>query len=169
MIQSYRPNVGMMIINSEKKVWMGKRADGEKYLYNQQMPQGGIDLGETPDQAVYRELKEETGLTPDKVKLITISKHWYKYDLPVGHKKRKTGLKGQRQKWFLFLFLGTDNDFKLNAFQEEIEFSSFKWMNLEDITQAVVPFKRGVYKQVIREFKPVIDALILSPEEIQKP
>ena len=156
----YRPNVGLMIINPEGKVWLGKRTNSEKFKYKKQMPQGGIDNGENITEAAYRELWEETGLSKEKVKLIHTSKHWYSYrffkPIPFG----KIQYIGQSQKWFLFLHEGTDSDFNLQVHPEEIEFSSFDWYNIDDIVKHIVPFKRDVYRKVIREFKPIIQKLL---------
>ena len=90
MTKGYRPNVGMMIINKDKKVLMCTRIHSEGQTYRLQMPQGGIDKGELPSVAVYREMREEIGLLPQDVEFIACTKKWYKYDLPETAKKKKT-------------------------------------------------------------------------------
>ena len=153
MQDEYRLNVGLMIVNEQGLVWMGKRANVTEKAY--QMPQGGIDEGETPKEAAYRELFEETGLTQNHVELIKESDYWYQYDIPknIGFFPR---FKGQRQKWFLFRFKGKDADFNLEAHPEEIEFSSFAWTDMSKIADMVISFKQDVYQKVVNEFKPYI-------------
>lgn len=161
-IKKYRPNVGLMIINPAGKVWLGTRTHSEKFKFKKQMPQGGIDKGEDITQAAYRELWEETGLTKEKVKLIHISNRWYSYRFFKPISFGKIQFIGQSQKWFLFLYEGDDSDFNLQVHPEEIEFSSFDWYDIDDITKYVVPFKRDVYRKVIQEFKPIIQRLTES-------
>ena len=100
-MSKYRDAVGLMIINQDKKLFLAYRAWTQKSKYHWQMPQGGIDPGETPEQAAWRELHEETGLTQDNTQIISVSQNWYTYDIP--NKLHKT-IDGERQKWFL-LFL----------------------------------------------------------------
>lgn len=160
----YRPNVGLMIVNKKGEVWLGKRAKTAPVptLYNEQMPQGGIDKNEEPLSAAYRELAEETGLQKDKVILLKISSRWYSYTFPKPILWGDQLFIGQRQKWFLFLYTGSDSGFNLTAYPEEIEFSSFSWVPASEIISRVIPFKRSVYKRVIDEFQPVLDELIES-------
>lgn len=156
MQKKYRLNVGLMLVNKEGLVWIGERANSEKFGYKFQMPQGGIDKGETPIQAAYRELFEEVGVSADKVDLIKESDHWYQYDFFEPLKYPDDTYHGQKQKWFLFRFKGSDKDFDFETHPEEIEFSSFSWMDIDNIIDKVVPFKRDVYQNVIKEFKPFI-------------
>lgn len=155
----FRPNVGLMIINKEGKVWLGVRANGGKInpKYGLQMPQGGIDAGEQPVNAAYRELFEETGLTRNHVKLLKSSRRWYAYTFPQPINWGNTTYDGQRQKWFLFLHTGSESDFNLNAHPEEIEFCSYGWYAPNDVPKSVIPFKRPVYRRIITEFLPVIE------------
>ena len=145
----YRPCVGIMLFNKEGKVFVGKRID--QSVEGWQMPQGGIDKGETPVQAVLRELKEEVGT--DKAEIIGEMEDWVTYDLP----KHLVGVafhgkyKGQRQKWFALRFTGSDADIDLAA--HEPEFSSFQWVTLAALPGLIVPFKRDTYKAVIAAFK----------------
>ena len=155
MEKPYRKNVGIMLINDQKKVWMGFRADKKGW----QMPQGGINTAEDPLTAIYRETLEEIGIDSDKLQLLAESKQWYSYDFPF-HKKGTLAqyFKGQTQKWFLFRFLGKDSDFNLQQNPKEIEFSTFKWEDLSAIVSQVTSFKQQVYQQVVNEFGPIIMA-----------
>jgi putative (di)nucleoside polyphosphate hydrolase len=141
----YRPCVGIMLFNRDGKVFVGKRID--QTVEGWQMPQGGIDQGETPKQAVLRELQEEVGTA--KAEIIAEMDDWVTYDLPahlIGvafHGKYR----GQRQKWFALRFTGGDGDINLTA--HEPEFSAYRWVGLEELPGLIVPFKRDSYKQVI--------------------
>ncbi len=159
MVKPYRKNAGMMIVNRDKKIWIGTRWDAHFYKNGtaRQMPQGGIDAGENEEHAAWRELYEETGLTPDTAKLIAVSKNWYSYDFPKRIKAART-YKGQTQKWFLFLLTGDDSSFNLKT-QQHVEFSSFEWVDLKDVPSCVIGFKRPVYEQGAAEFAPIIEAL----------
>ncbi|RZI70294.1 MAG: RNA pyrophosphohydrolase [Rubrivivax sp.] len=144
----YRPCVGIMLFNADGKVFVGKRID--QTVEGWQMPQGGIDAGETPRQAVMRELQEEVGT--DKAQILAEKDDWVQYDLPahlVGvafHGKYR----GQTQKWFALRFTGTDADINLAA--HEPEFAAFQWVTLEDLPELIVPFKRETYRAVIAAF-----------------
>jgi putative (di)nucleoside polyphosphate hydrolase len=145
----YRPCVGIMLFNQDGKVFVGKRID--QTVEGWQMPQGGIDKGETPRQAALRELQEEVGT--DKAEIIAEMEDWVTYDLPahlVGV-AFKGKYKGQRQKWFALRFTGTDSDIDLTA--HEPEFAAFQWVNLEALPALIVPFKRQIYKAVIAAFQ----------------
>jgi putative (di)nucleoside polyphosphate hydrolase len=141
----YRPCVGIMLFNRDGKVFVGKRID--QTVEGWQMPQGGIDKGESPKQAVLRELKEEVGT--DKAEIISEMEDWVTYDLPehlIGvafHGKYR----GQKQKWFALRFTGEDRDIDLTSY--EPEFSAFKWVDLKALPGLIVPFKRDTYKVVI--------------------
>ncbi|HJT43562.1 MAG TPA: RNA pyrophosphohydrolase [Rhizomicrobium sp.] len=145
----YRPCVGLMLFNRDGKIFVGKRID--QTVEGWQMPQGGIDKGETPKQAVWRELQEEVGT--DKAEMLAEMEDWVTYDLPphlVGiafHGKYK----GQRQKWFALRFTGQDGDINLTA--HEPEFSAFQWVSLDALPGLIVPFKRDSYKAVIAAFR----------------
>jgi putative (di)nucleoside polyphosphate hydrolase len=145
----YRPCVGIMLFNKDGKVFVGKRID--QTVEGWQMPQGGIDKGETPRQAALRELQEEVGTR--KAEIIGEMDDWVTYDLPphlVGV-AFKGKYKGQRQKWFALRFTGTDSDIDLTA--HEPEFSAFQWVSLEALPALIVPFKRQIYKAVIAAFQ----------------
>jgi len=147
----YRPCVGVMLINAGGLIFAGRRIDSTAAAW--QMPQGGIDDGEKPRAAAVRELWEETGITGDLVKFIGKTKGWVTYDLPPELLGRVWGGKyrGQRQKWFLFRFTGTDASVKIAT--DHPEFSEWQWIMADDMLTAIVPFKRAVYDQVVQEFR----------------
>lgn len=145
----YRPCVGLMLINAEGKVFVGRRID--QTVEGWQMPQGGIDKGETPEQAAMRELKEETGT--DKAEIVGTHPDWLNYDLPphlIGvalHGKYR----GQTQKWFALRFTGTDSD--INLVTQEPEFATWRWVDMDELLSMVVSFKRDTYKKVVAVFQ----------------
>ena len=141
----YRPCVGILLVNAQGNVFVGRRID--QTIEGWQMPQGGIDEGETPVQAVFREMKEEIGT--DKAVVLREMDDWLTYDLPphlVGvafHGRYR----GQRQKWFALRFTGADSD--INLVTREPEFAAWKWLALEALPRLIVPFKRDTYTKVI--------------------
>lgn len=145
----YRPGVGIMLLNADNKVFVAKRIDMKAEAW--QMPQGGVDEGESPEEAAMRELGEETGT--HKAKIIARSKSAYKYDLPEhlvpiiwGGKYR-----GQKQHWFVMRFTGKDKD--INIETEHPEFSEWKWVKGHTLPDVIVPFKRDLYAALVEEFK----------------
>jgi putative (di)nucleoside polyphosphate hydrolase len=145
----YRPCVGVMLINADGLVFVGRRID--QTIEGWQMPQGGIDLGETPEQAALRELKEEIGT--NKAALLREMDGSLIYDLPshligVALKGR---YRGQRQKWLAMRFTGTDKD--IDVATEEPEFAEWKWLAMEALPRLIVPFKRDTYAKVIEAFR----------------
>ena len=145
----YRPCVGVVLVNAEGRVFTGQRLDFKSDAW--QMPQGGIDPGESVEEAALRELWEETGVTADKVRIEAITQDWIPYDLPhdlVG-KLWKGRFRGQEQKWVLMRFLGTDAD--VNIEMEHPEFSEWTWMPVDALIDNIVPFKREVYARVLDE------------------
>ena len=147
----YRLNVGIMLINDDGHVFVGQRLDNNQNAW--QMPQGGIDGDEDPQSAAYRELLEETGIEQENVKFLATSSKWLLYDLPEDliPKLWDGKYRGQKQKWFLFKFLGTNKD--INISTEHPEFSSWKWIPKENLLEEIVPFKKSVYESVLREFE----------------
>ena len=147
----YRSNVGIMMLNEKGYVFVGQRLDNNQNAW--QMPQGGIDDGEDPETAAYRELLEETGVKKQDVRFVASSSQWLSYDLPenlipiLWNGK----FRGQKQKWFLFKFLGGDRD--INIATEHPEFSKWKWVSKENLLKGIVPFKKSVYENVLKEFK----------------
>ena len=148
----YRKNVGVMLINAAGEVFVGQRLDSDVAAW--QMPQGGIDKGETPRDAALRELEEETGVAREYVRIEAESAGWIAYDLPhdIVPKIWKGRFKGQEQKWFLMRFLGTDDLVKID--QEHPEFAAWRWLPVAELPGQIVPFKRAVYEAVLAEFAP---------------
>lgn len=147
----YRKNVGIVLVNPQGLVFAGQRIDSLGDAW--QMPQGGIDKGEQPKEAALRELAEETGVVPDLVEKLAKTENWVTYDLPPELIGQIWGGKyrGQKQKWFLFRFLGTDQD--INIATEHPEFSVWRWMAPDELIEKIVPFKRDVYQQVFNAFE----------------
>jgi putative (di)nucleoside polyphosphate hydrolase len=146
----YRRGVGALLINERGLVFVGRRIGS--YSEAWQMPQGGIDEGESPEQAVMRELKEETGT--DKAKIIIESRDWLTYDLPDDLLGVAWGgeFRGQIQKWFALKFMGSDKDININAHNVP-EFLEWRWLEIHELTRLIVPFKRQLYENIIAEFK----------------
>lgn len=148
----FRPGVGMMIIDKNNRIFVGKRIDSKTTGW--QMPQGGIDIGETPSSAALREMHEEIG--SDKGYIIAESKKWYSYRLPKFLISRLWDGQycGQRQKWFLIRFTGEDSDININT--KHPEFDNWQWMNINDLLDNVISFKHKLYSKVIAEFKEML-------------
>ncbi len=142
-----------MILNHQKKILVGRRIDHPSGYW--QMPQGGIDENENPEEAVWREMLEEIGT--NNAEIIKISNKWVRYKIP---KKTLNTLPwgkkyiGQKQKWFVFKFIGKDSDININT--KNPEFSEWKWTKIESIINNIVPFKRDVYSTVLEEFKDIL-------------
>ena len=150
MTKNYRKCVGMTILNKENKILVGRRIDHPSGYW--QMPQGGIDKNEIPQEAVWREMMEEIG--SNNAKLIHESTQWLNYEIPENTLKTLPwGNKyiGQIQKWFVFKFIGKDSD--INIGTENPEFSEWKWSNRSTLKDNAVPFKREIYKKILEEFQ----------------
>lgn len=164
--KSYRPNVGLMVLNGRGDVFMAHRRDTRDMAW--QMPQGGIDRGEAPYDAAIRELYEETGMR--SVSLMAESLHWYSYDFPedvhfVSEKKKSYA--GQTQKWFLFMFEGDESEIDLE--RPHPEFNAWRWAPAEQVPGMIVAFKKDVYEKVISEFLPFIEAVRESAAAVLPP
>jgi putative (di)nucleoside polyphosphate hydrolase len=150
--QGYRPGVGVMLLDRGGRVFVGRRIDmaGDHW----QMPQGGIDKGETPRQAALRELKEEAGT--DKAEILAESRGWFSYDVPspIAGRLWRGRYRGQRQKWFAMRFTGADRDIDLSTHHPE--FNAWKWVEAAALPELIVPFKRALYLDVLKEFAGVI-------------
>lgn len=150
----YRPCVGVMLANPSGQIFVGQRIDNDKAAW--QMPQGGIDPGETPRAAALRELFEETGVIPDLIRVEAETSGWIPYDLPQDLVPRvwKGRYRGQEQKWFLLRFLGRDD--QVNIATAHPEFSEWRWLDPAALVASIVPFKRAVYTRVLAEFAPLL-------------
>ncbi len=148
--QIYRRGVGIMLLNAERKVWVGQRIDNPVDAW--QMPQGGIDEGEEPWDTALRELHEETGIAARHVERIACCPERLRYNLPAElHKKLWDGRWiGQEQDWFLCRFLGADNDVDIAT--KHPEFSHWKWVEPALLPDLIVPFKRDLYRDLLRHF-----------------
>jgi len=147
----YRPNVGLMVLNREGRVFTARRKDTPDAW---QMPQGGVDKGETPREAAARELKEEIGT--NNVEFLAVAREIHRYDLPPDLVGKVWGGKwrGQEQTWFLVRFLGSDAEIDIAT--EHPEFDAWRWSDATELLKWIVPFKRPVYEAVLAEFAPLI-------------
>ena len=147
-----RTGVGIIVLNSNNKVFVGKRKDNPVDKW--QMPQGGVDKGETLLMAMKRELIEETNIK--KIKIIKELDYWLEYELP----KNLVGIiwkgqyRGQKQKWFITRFLGLDSEINLNT--KKPEFIEWKWISVDELTNVIVDFKKNVYKKLVIEINKFI-------------
>ena len=147
-----RIGVGAIVLNSENKIFVGKRADNP--IDKWQMPQGGVDKGENFISAMKRELKEETSI--QNIKILKQIDQWFEYELP----KNLLGIiwkgkfRGQKQKWFIIRFIGNESEINLKT--KHPEFIEWKWIEVDDLTKVIVDFKKGVYKKLVVELKKFI-------------
>lgn len=152
----YRPCAGIMLVNRDGRVFVGQRIDSTLEAW--QMPQGGIDPGEDAQAAALRELGEETGIRPDLVELVATAPDELFYDLPpemIG-KVWNGKWRGQRQRWFLYRFLGEDRDVDIATVHEE--FRAWRWAEPADLPAIIVPFKKSLYEAVLAAFAPHLGA-----------
>lgn len=144
----YRPNVGVILANPRDDVFWGKRVNQHAW----QFPQGGIQAGESPEQAMYRELEEETGLKPDHVRILGRTRHWLRYQVPERWMRHdwRGAYRGQKQIWYLLRLTGRDSDVKLRA-SGHPEFDAWRWQGYWIPLESVIEFKREVYRQALTE------------------
>ena len=147
-----RIGVGAIVLNSENKIFVGKRADNP--IDKWQMPQGGVNKGEDFISAMKRELNEETSI--QNIKILKQIDQWFEYELP----KNLLGIiwkgkfRGQKQKWFIIRFIGNESEINLKT--KHPEFIEWKWIEVDDLTKVIVDFKKGVYKKLVVELKKFI-------------
>jgi len=146
--EGYRPNVAIVILNDNDKVLWAKRVAEDAW----QFPQGGINEGESLEEAMYRELMEEVGLGPNHVKILGKTKYWLRYEVPKQWVRRDgaSRYKGQKQIWFLLKFVGKDSDVLLTN-SDKPEFDSWRWDNFWSPLNQVIDFKREVYEKALNE------------------
>jgi putative (di)nucleoside polyphosphate hydrolase len=146
--EGFRPNVGIVLLNARNQVFWGKRLRTHSW----QFPQGGIKHGESPEQAMFRELHEEVGLHPEHVQIIARTRDWLRYEVPDHFIRREARghYKGQKQIWFLLQLLGRDSDMNLRA-TDHPEFDAWRWNDYWVPLDVVIEFKRGVYEMALTE------------------
>ena len=146
--EGFRPNVGINLLNQKNQVFWGKRIRTHSW----QFPQGGIDRGESPEQAMFRELHEEVGLRPEHVRILGRTRDWLRYDVPDAFIRRESRghYKGQKQIWFLLRMIGRDTDVQLRATHHP-EFDAWRWVPFWIQFDAVIGFKREVYQLALSE------------------
>jgi putative (di)nucleoside polyphosphate hydrolase len=151
----YRPNVAIVLMNKDRRVFWAQRTSNDGW----QFPQGGMNTDETPVEAMYRELREETGLSADKVELIGSTPGWLRYRLPRRYQRHysKPLCIGQKQVWFLLRFLGEESAFNFDDY-EEPEFCTYKWVDFWYPVENVITFKRGVYHKALTLLEPLADS-----------
>lgn len=156
----YRPCVGLMIMNRDGHLFAGQRIDNPSDAW--QMPQGGIDPGETPEIAALRELHEETSIEQGNIIVLRESAIWRRYDLPRTLVPKLWGGKyrGQEQRWFALQYLGDNSDIRIDT--AEPEFRRWTWMAHDELINKIIPFKRDTYTEVFHEFADLIDGTQLS-------
>ncbi len=149
----FRLNVGIILSNQDGKLFWAKRIGQNAW----QFPQGGMNAHETVEQAMYRELTEEIGLTRDHVKILGVTQSWLHYRLPTHLIRRHSRplCIGQKQRWFILRLLGSDNDVRLNLSRHP-EFDGWRWVNYWQPLKEVVTFKRAVYEMALRELEPCV-------------
>ena len=159
--EGYRPNVGIILVNDRNEVFWGKRIREPAW----QFPQGGIRRGESPREAMFRELREETGLLPEHVEVLGRTREWLRYDVPRHWVRRDSRVhyRGQKQIWFLIRMLGEDHDVDLGA-SGQPEFDAWRWHEYWVPLEAVIEFKREVYRLALEEL-----ARFLDPWPIRQP
>ena len=146
----YRANVGLALFSKAGHVFVGRRVNG-RGAFQWQMPQGGVDKGESPEEAALREMDEEIGVAAKLVDILEETEDWLYYDFPRDLLRRMGGpYLGQRQKWFALRFKGSDSDVRLD--KHTPEFDAWRWAKLDDVPGLIVPFKRPVYEQVAERF-----------------
>jgi len=151
--EGYRANIGIVITNDKKQILLAKRYRQDAW----QLPQGGIDKGETELEALYRELEEEVGLVPEQVSLLAKTPKWLRYELPIKHirRKQKPTCIGQKQVWYLLRLVSNETDISLNL-HNKVEFDDWKWVDYWNPVDEVINFKKNVYEDMLKALAPVL-------------
>lgn len=162
----YRPNVGIILVNDRNEVFWGKRVREHSW----QFPQGGINRGESPEQAMYRELHEEVGLRPDHVRILGRTRDWLRYDVPTHWVRRewRGHYRGQKQIWYLLRMVGRDSDVHLRA-TEHPEFDAWRWHPYWIPLESVIEFKREVYRLALEELSRLLRGPVRRDHPEQQP
>lgn len=162
----YRPNVGIVLMQGDGRVFWARRVSRDGW----QFPQGGIHSDETPLEAMYRELREETGLGPEHVEVLASTPGWLRYRLPKRYVRRreKPVCLGQKQVWFLLRMIGSDDDVRLDA-ADKPEFDTFTWVHFWYPLENVVDFKREVYDRALTHLSSHARILVELPERATPP
>jgi putative (di)nucleoside polyphosphate hydrolase len=154
----YRPNVGIILCNGADQVFWAKRCGGNGW----QFPQGGMRAHETPEQAMYRELREEIGLLTTHVDVLGRTRDWLRYDIPAEFRRRlsanglQTVFRGQKQIWFLLRLTGSEQDVQLDT-SHKPEFETWRWIGYWRALEEIVSFKRDVYRLALTELEPLLE------------
>ncbi len=156
----FRPNVGIVLTREDGRVFWARRARQDGW----QFPQGGMRTDETPEEAMFRELEEETGLEPDHVELLGATPGWLRYRLPRKFRRynQKPVCLGQKQVWFLLEFRAEDEAFELDR-TDSPEFDEYRWVDFWYPVRHVIPFKRKVYKRALKHLEPMVPAFRPAP------
>jgi putative (di)nucleoside polyphosphate hydrolase len=162
----FRPNVGIILVNRRNEVFWGKRLREHSW----QFPQGGIDRGESPEQAMFRELFEEVGLEQNSVRILGRTKDWLRYEVPDQWVRRewRGRYRGQKQIWFLLRLVGRDSEIDLRA-SNHPEFDAWRWSDYWVPLDAVIEFKRGVYTQALDELHRYLEPQRSSQRPANRP
>ena len=165
--EGYRANIGIVITNEKKQILLAKRYKQDAW----QLPQGGIDKGETELDALYRELEEEVGLAPEQVSLVDKTPKWLRYELPMEHirRKQKPTCIGQKQVWYLLKLVSSDTDISLNL-HNKVEFDDWKWVDYWNPVDEVINFKKEVYEDMLKTLAPVLfENEHIIPSKLSRP
>ena len=153
-LHGFRPNVGIVISNDVGNVFWARRVGGDNAW---QFPQGGVQPNETPEDALYRELYEEVGLTPASVRILGVTSSWLHYRLPKRLRRYNSSsrFRGQKQKWYLLKLVGDENDISMNC-SDKPEFDAWRWVSYWYPLTEIVGFKQEVYRRALRELAPAL-------------
>ena len=152
----FRPNVAIVLVRDDRRVLWARRISGDGW----QFPQGGMNTDETPEEAMYRELKEETGLGPEHVEIMASTPGWLRYRLPRRFQRRhqKPLCVGQKQVWYLLRFVGDDSAINMDAVDDP-EFDHYRWVDFWQPLNDVVSFKQSVYRKALKHLEPFLEKL----------